>query len=291
MIGHTQQLTAYKIGFQNIILSPDDIKIVLRETLERKTKEYYSNLQNDEVPEMMELSEFEIEKALFGERMRRQGDINLKKHWGAVKTDVQALKLDKNKTKQMFEYEFNRTQGVNFEYDQSNAEIMDQLFMYFSDDPGFNGSLKKGICLIGNVGCGKSAIMESFKSNSKQSFIIDSCRKISYDFSKNGFEYIEKFTEVLKTVRDRFGFYERAHCFDDFGAETVRKHYGDKANIMEEILTSRYDLRRNEMTHCTTNLIRSEIKEFYGVRVDSRFDEMFNIFVFVGSKDHRKDKK
>ena len=94
--------------------------------------------------------------------------------------------------------------------------------------------------------------------------------------------------EVLKTVSDRFGNYERATCYDDFGAETNRKYYGDSANIMEEILTTRYDLRRHNMTHITTNLTGLEIEEFYGQRLKSRFYEMFNVFIFKNAIDRRK---
>ena len=288
MQNNIQQLTAYKNGFTNVILTEDTKEIILCETLERKTKAYYANLQNDEVPEKLELSETEIEKALYGERMRRQGDINRENYLKGLKVDIKDLKLDYNQTKHMFECVFYTNQARVFEYDDSNANIMIQLFKYFSKDETFEGDLNKGILLIGNVGCGKSAIMEAFRSNSNQSFIIHSCRKISYEFTKNGFENIEKYYEILKTVRDKFGFYERAFCFDDFGAESVRKHYGDSANVMEEILTTRYDLRRHKMTHCTTNLTGEEIEQFYGSRLKSRFHDMFNTFVFVNSKDRRK---
>lgn len=279
---------AYKNGYPDIVLSEDEKSIVLHKELNKKRMAQFEISDSDDPHEKIELTEIEKEKALYGERMRRQGDINLSAHWNSVKSDINAIKFDYNQTKHMFEYEFMKTQGRKFEYDESNSSIMDQLFRYFSNDKTFKGDLSKGIMLIGNVGCGKSAIMESFKSNSRQSYIIDSCRKISFDFSKNGFDNIEKFTEVLRTVRDRFGFYERGHCFDDFGAESIRKHYGDTANVMEEILTTRYDMRRHNMTHCTTNLTGEEIEEIYGQRLKSRFYEMFNTFVFVNSIDRRK---
>ena len=68
------------------------------------------------------------------------------------------------------------------------------------------------------------------------------------------------------------------------------KYYGNDANIMAEILLSRYDLfiRQGMLTHATTNLSASELEAIYGNRLRSRMREMFNLIAYdKDSKDKR----
>lgn len=80
-----------------------------------------------------------------------------------------------------------------------------------------------------------------------------------------------------------------SRCFDDFGAEGDAYHYGNKVNVMEEILQDRYEAfgRYGMRTYITTNLNEEEIEGAYGTRVISRLREMCNFLVLKG-QDRRK---
>lgn len=71
---------------------------------------------------------------------------------------------------------------------------------------------------------------------------------------------------------------------DDLGAENgVVNHYGTKVNVIEEILSARYDL--DKLTFVTTNIVNP--KEVYDKRICSRMNEMFTS-VLVDGKDLRE---
>ena len=64
--------------------------------------------------------------------------------------------------------------------------------------------------------------------------------------------------------------------------------YGDRINLMEELMLDRYDNKIPfDQTHITTNLTVDEIESRYGTRVRSRMREMFNLIELHGS-DMRK---
>ncbi len=129
------------------------------------------------------------------------------------------------------------------------------------------------------------SIMRLFEP-AKERFLMKSCRNVSFEFIKDGYDTIHKYS------RHSFNKHEpQAWCFDDLGTENTLKYYGNECNIMAEILLSRYDLfvSRQLITHLTTNLSASEIEDVYGNRVRSRMREMFNLVSFgENEKDKRK---
>ena len=77
---------------------------------------------------------------------------------------------------------------------------------------------------------------------------------------------------------------------DDLGEEHDKvKVYGTDINVGIELLSSRYNLmmKNGSLTFVTTNLTRKMLLNKYGARIDSRIDEMFNVFTMTG-KDMRK---
>jgi energy-coupling factor transporter ATP-binding protein EcfA2 len=132
---------------------------------------------------------------------------------------------------------------------------------------------RKGILLLGPVGCGKTSLMTLIRDFFPTSFrpILKSTRQVSYEFIKEGYEII-----------DQYGKSEKVFCFDDLGVESSLKHYGNECNTMGEILLSRYDqfIQFGTITHVTTNLNSVELEKMYGVRVRSRLREMFNLISF-----------
>ena len=151
-------------------------------------------------------------------------------------------------------------------------------------------SLDKGILLVGPVGCGKTALMNScrFLLKAEERHIMKPCREVTLEFINNGYDIFHRYT---KGSFSPHGYIPKTYCFDDLGLENVMNYYGNQCSVMGEILLSRYDLFHSNtmLTHITTNLNSDEIEERYGDRVRSRCRELFNLIVFDKSaKDKRR---
>ena len=152
-----------------------------------------------------------------------------------------------------------------------------------------NIDLNKGILLSGPIGCGKTTLlklMQKFPSQ-RRSFRMFSTRQIVSEFMQSGYETIEKYSRgnLYNETRQ-----PQAICFDDLGAESASKYFGNDCNVMAEILLTRYDLFKEKglITHITTNLTATEIETIYGNRLRSRMREMFNLF---GYEESCRDKR
>lgn len=175
--------------------------------------------------------------------------------------------------------------GDHFTIRKEDKPILYQLLCYFfKDEPvaeKFNINLKKGILLCGPIGVGKTSIMNLMRlfEPAQSRYIMKSCRDVSFEFIKEGFEIIHRYTHKSFHPNTHF---PKNYCFDDLGTESSLKYYGNETNVMMEILLSRYDLfvSRKLITHLTTNLSAGEIEEIYGNRVRSRMREMFNLVAF-----------
>jgi hypothetical protein len=173
--------------------------------------------------------------------------------------------------------------GDHFKIYDTDKDVLLRLLVYFLNDKEealeLGLSFRKGIVLNGKVGCGKTAIMTLFRLflSNEQRYQIKSCRNISFQFIKQGYDVINDYSKVSLNNP-----YSSNYCFDDLGTEKSLRHFGNECNVMREIILSRYDsfISHKIITHITTNLNSSEIEEFYGTRVRSRMREMFNLVSF-----------
>jgi DNA replication protein DnaC len=176
--------------------------------------------------------------------------------------------------------------GNHFKILESDYPVIIKLIAYFLKDKPtcfqFNLNLNKGILLSGPIGCGKTSLMNIMKHLTpiEHKFSVKPCRDISFEFIKDGFEIIHKYSKDLR-LREGQPVAVR-YCFDDLGVEQNLKYYGNECNVMAEILLSRYDIftAKKIQTHITTNLSASEIENFYGNRVRSRMRAMFNLIAY-----------
>lgn len=149
---------------------------------------------------------------------------------------------------------------------------------------------EKGLWLWGNIGTGKSTMLEIVKAYCKQvrppsayrlsdyprkmrtekweyGFRISNASYIAGMFAKNGYPGIE---EYITSVRQ---------AFDEVGRECIPTGYfGNMENVFQYILRRRYDIRRGDFTHVTSNLSPDQIGEVYG---DDIYDRCFEMFNFV----------
>ncbi len=238
-----------------------------------------------------------INAALSKARQEKHAQIKTRAYWDRVKELERGIILTAEKFREKKEVEAKQVYGVGndgkslFVLDQFNSEIFSNLCKYFSGDETGPYNLNKGICLQGHVGAGKSKLMELFKFNQKQSFIIKSARKVAYEFQEDGAKAIVKYSDPIPTLsfkRDAFDQDWFGVCFDDIGTEGEQKHFGNSSNVVADIILNRYDHSSLKgKTHITTNLTPTQIEAMYGARVRSRFREMFNQITMPYGPDRR----
>ena len=126
-----------------------------------------------------------------------------------------------------------------FKIDDSNKNLMNQLFLYTE---GRSGKLdaNKGLLLRGDIGTGKSTIMQilnrySYFTRGKArggypvgGFRVDSTSGIANSFSMRGKDALELYTYNNGTPR--------MICFDELGREPIpAKYFGTELNVMQYI--------------------------------------------------------
>ena len=172
----------------------------------------------------------------------------------------------------------NELYGKKFKIIETDHEIIYKLIAYFLRNEQacyqFNIDLEKGILLSGPIGSGKTALMNLMKllAKSENKFIVKSSRDISFEFIKDGYDVIHRYSHSE----------HKNYCFDDLGIEKNLKYFGNECNLMAEIILSRYDLfiAKKIQTHITSNLSARELEAAYGNRVRSRLREMVNLIAF-----------
>lgn len=188
-----------------------------------------------------------------------------------------------------------------FALDDFNTPVFELLCHYFSGSNEFislatgmgllNPSLEKGIILAGNYGTGKTWLMSLFRKNNRQVYHVEQAKDIAFDYQKNGDEAIERHRSIIvNPFNDPTVFYQKnaGLCMEDIGAEDVKNNYGNKTNVVGDILEARYV---NELLgiwfHGTTNLTTVQFENFYGGRITSRLREKTN-FIELRGPDRRK---
>ncbi len=148
----------------------------------------------------------------------------------------------------------------------------------------------KGLLLIGEVGCGKTTIMNIFKHNPKNCYAVKSSREIASLYASEGHGVVSKYSKPLvQTFPEMFwGQTSLGLCLDDMGTESIKKNYGNGLNVVEELVLNWYDSRKFNMLHATTNLGYDDLKEAYGVRVVDRLTEMMNVIKFSAKETSKR---
>lgn len=190
-----------------------------------------------------------------------------------------------------------------FVIDEQNEIVFELLCRYFGNDPAFisnalaagvwNPSLEKGIFLAGNFGAGKTWMMRLFQQNQRQCYAIKPAKDIASGFraSDEPEEYLASLVpNVVNAYNDAMVFYQPhlGLCIDDIGTEDIKVNFGNKANVIGDLIEMKYNERVYGLClHATTNLTAEELNQYYGGRVVSRMREIFNFIEFSG-EDRRK---
>jgi len=152
---------------------------------------------------------------------------------------------------------------------------------------------EKGLLLVGNIGCGKSMLMEILKNMMPykhllgikgKGFRIVKAADISdeYMLGSKGEQYGELFHNgKIKSF---------ALCIDDLGFESIKiMTYGNEIIPMAHVLNKRCTVfeRNGDVTHITTNLSPGEIEVIYGDRIRDRLRKMCNVITLGGVSRRR----
>ena len=157
--------------------------------------------------------------------------------------------------------------GAPFMVDSDNKDVINQLYYYLVGHPEFKGDPRKGVLLLGTIGCGKTVIMESFIEvfNETAGKIITNIhsKDISRIITDNDVGYLNK----------------RPLFVDDIGKEQEAiKHYGTVIKPLEDVISERY--KKFALTFGTSNYKLEDLP--YSTHTVDRMKQMFNIMVLTG---------
>lgn len=169
-----------------------------------------------------------------------------------------------------------------FVIDDSNREVMNDLFAYVNKQPG-KLDLKKGILLWGNVGTGKSTIIkilgEELRYNNEGYKTIN-CSYLATQFAATGLDALNESTYNEGHAGSR----PVNRAFDELGREPIpSRHYGNELNVMQYVFQCRYECRAVARTFATTNINPAFLSKLYGEYIADRINEMFNIIELNGT--------
>ena len=242
-------------------------------------------------PDKVRLSPEKIQRLIRFAREEKLSRLRTNAYWKHVDQPRSFISLSPQQM--LLQFTTNASQIIRrpFIFDDQNTAIVQKLCYYFSASPEAEHHgliLTKGILLAGGVGTGKTTIMKAFASNPLQSFSVASSRRLSFDFSEQGFALIRHYSAPQSIPLNEYGQQNLGTCFDDLGTDEERKHYGDKLNALAEILLFRYENLPFNQTHLTTNLNADMISQIYGPRLRSRMREMFNLISFPATAPDRR---
>lgn len=171
-----------------------------------------------------------------------------------------------------------QNEGRKFEHAGNDLEVIQNLIKYFIGDASSAYDLRKGICLAGSVGMGKTFLMESFMTFCEVVAGANKFRKVG---TGDVFEDIAAASNPIVALKK---YYHGNVFFDDLGNEPIHfQHFGNVMAYMDRIMFKREEKSRVGLciTHFTTNLKGSDIKKRYGERFFDRFRKIMNVVVMT----------
>jgi len=172
---------------------------------------------------------------------------------------------------------YNRNQNKNFEIDNYNEPIIEQLYLYATNNPSFGGDLGKGILLQGKYGCGKTLVLETYSLLHNHAVKKFSLNRPLLTFIKS----VELQEQIMR--QSAWMFVHRPLIIDEFGRESKTvQDYGNIVRPVSELLSLRSDT--GTLTHGTTNFTLETLssEDFYGSMIGDRLKMMFNFITMKG---------
>lgn len=158
-----------------------------------------------------------------------------------------------------------RKQDKEFEITPENKDVLQQLYFHMTNNSkliDYENNKNKGVILLGLNGVGKTLILETYLSlyqmfNKEHSFFYIHAKQLFHTYKEKGIDYLVKKPILF---------------IDDIGKEKIINDYGNQLNILEEVISLRYD--RGAWTFATTNYNIEKLKEKYSQTIADRIKEM-----------------
>lgn len=167
---------------------------------------------------------------------------------------------------------YRKNHDTDFIINDNIKPVLNQLYFWLIGSEKFTGNIMTGILLLGNIGVGKTLLIETFLKVYNSFCDVD--KKIHTHDSRQLF---------YKLAEDGINNYASGCMFvDDIGKEPLEfTSYGFTKQPMVELLNERHRLGR--LTFATGNYILDDYaNEIYNKTIADRFKEMFNIIVLKG---------
>jgi len=203
-------------------------------------------------------------------------------------------KLDLYQEAKIFKRELDRvcTSGT-FIIEPGTRDIINSIFAWVWKHDAWNKcglDYTKGIFLCGSIGTGKSTLLRGlqcymnsikrryYSKDYRIGFFWKSASELANSYAGHGQEKLLQWCDECNLL------------IDELGREPLpAKHYGTELNVIQFLLQLRYDRRKENITHITSNLMLSDITPMYGNYISDRFIEMFNIIEWSGKSKRQQN--
>lgn len=182
--------------------------------------------------------------------------------------------------------------------DERNKNILRFLLFYFNNSPRIEEvfpskgyKLDKAIMLVGDVGVGKTIIMQIFSEYLKRTENPNAFYNVSVTQMVNYYTIHNNLDRYTYNEMDNPHLFEGSPvnlCLNDIGLQNGKKFYGTDLSVLtDDFLHARYEIwsQYGKKAHLTTNLSTDELKQNYsddfGGRLIDRF-KAYNIIYMTG---------
>jgi len=187
------------------------------------------------------------------------------------------------------------SQGRRFVVDDMNRDVVNFLLLYFNNDdralevfPNKHYDLAKGIMLIGEVGTGKTLLMQIFErylhlTRNKNAFKNTSATEMLNYYKVN--EHLDYFT--YNVGKNSIEGHPHNICLNDVGLQTQKYFGNDMQLIVDEFFHARNEVyvQHGQRTHVTTNLDPKQMKEVFVDQYNRLNDRWhtYNVVILPGT--------
>ncbi len=175
-----------------------------------------------------------------------------------------------------------------------NRDALSQVIQYMNRSPKFVGDLRKGLCICGSKGTGKSILLKAMNraflriedqsGQRQESFLVDNIVSLAGYYQQKG-------DTIFNDLRTPFLKDRRNHRMcNDIGREVTETLFmGNREDVGARYIYERYELFQNSRikTHFTTNYTSADqFQKRYGDLNYDRMIEMCN-FIFIDGPSWR----
>lgn len=168
--------------------------------------------------------------------------------------------------------------------------IYNQIYYYLTQNRLGAFNFEKGLFLTGDIGTGKTTILNIIQSTlillyREESFRINnysvtnrlvSARRLTDLFAQGDYSTLESISN------------SQILFIDEIGREEIANNYGYKKNVISDLIADRYQNKYKHIyTFFSTNLDQTQFVERYGIYTFDRLKEMCN-FYKMGGQSLRK---